>query len=558
MCVIRLCGVPGRTLREVEWVAWAADLERKTGRAIAMFVEFLGQACVAISDGSHEIVCDPWFSGPAHLGSWHAVPTATPAYQRAMRERVERASHLYVSHDHADHFDLEWLRSLRPKTLLAANFRNRGFRELIESSGHQVRWLDSGESHALGKLELRIFPELPRCRTNSMLLVRGPLGALLNGNDCGLNTAMLQAIGGRERVRLFLYTLNFMANGFPFPYLHADDPELAKRVDEVRDQVLQSFLLAHRALRPERSAAFAGPVTFGDAINAHLNAHPEALDWSAMIDALRPEAEVWWPTPGARVVIDEQPCRLENQGSWPEIVTEHLRQAALWQNPPAPSRPVPEEQQLIEAGEKLIARLAPSLDAAPRQVGTALVLSGVDRLDQIESGPSRWSLRIDLDLRQLSLLREPHARPDAPPFLRIMAPHDVLLGFLRGEVTLDELLLSAHARFQRDPDTFNGTLHDLLRFGHDPESLAEVTRMRQRVATSRATIEVEVEGTRYTIPKFCPHEAESLELSTTCGHELTCPRHKWVFDLRTGQCVRVGDPTVNLYAQRGPSGEPST
>jgi nitrite reductase/ring-hydroxylating ferredoxin subunit len=344
-----------------------------------------------------------------------------------------------------------------------------------------------------------------------------------------------------------------MANGYPFPYLKPGDPELRKRVDEVRDQVLQSFLVAHRALRPERSAAFAGPVTFGDAINAHLNAHPEALDWSAMIEAMRPEAEVWWPTPGARVAFDEHPCRLENQGNWPEIVSDHLQQAALWHNAPAPSRPVPDEQQLREAGEQLIARLGPSLDAAPRRVDTALVLSGVDCLDQIESGPLRWSLHIDLDSRQLSLER----RPAAPPFLGIVAAHDVLLGFLRGELTLDELLLSAHARFHRDPDTFNGTLHDLLRFGHDPESLAEVTRMRQRVTTSRATIELEAEGTRYTVPKFCPHEAESLELATTCGHELTCPRHKWVFDLRTGRCVRGGDPTVNLYAQRTPTGEPS-
>jgi UDP-MurNAc hydroxylase len=516
-----------------------------------MRIEFLGQACVTISDGNLEIVCDPWFSGPAHLDSWEPVPTPGASELARIHARIDRSSHLYVSHDHADHFDPAFLRSLAPKTLLCADFRNRRFREALQATGHRVRALQPGETYVLGRHELRIIPEQPRYRTNSMLLVRSAVGCVLNGNDCGLNTSTLQAIGGRERVRVFLYTLNFMANGYPFPYLRSDDPQLVTRVAEVRDQMMELFDVARRALQPELSVAFAGPVTFADQVNHHLNRHPEALDWSAMVEALCAGGDVWWPTPGAAIVLAERSTRLEGQSSWPQLIEAHLGRPAA---PALAPDAMPSEAAIRAAGKRFLERVGASLSQAPRTVGTLLVLSGVDALEQLERGPLRFSLQLDLDVRSAKL--EPHdrdagARPPAP-FLWIVATHRALLGFLDGRITLDDLLLSARARFVRDPDTFNATLHDLLRFGHDPESLAEVTRLHTRRSGRRAELELEVGHERFSIPKFCPHEGESLELATVCGHELTCPRHKWVFDLRTGACIRIGDPNTNLYAEQKP------
>jgi UDP-MurNAc hydroxylase len=51
------------------------------------------------------------------------------------------------------------------------------------------------------------------------------------------------------------------------------------------------------------------------------------------------------------------------------------------------------------------------------------------------------------------------------------------------------------------------------------------------------------------IPKFCPHEGESLELAAIEDGCIVCPRHKWKFDLETGRCVDIGDPGTNLYQE---------
>jgi len=35
-----------------------------------------------------------------------------------------------------------------------------------------------------------------------------------------------------------------------------------------------------------------------------------------------------------------------------------------------------------------------------------------------------------------------------------------------------------------------------------------------------------------------------------CDGKLTCPRHRWTFDVATGACVAGGDKSVNLYGDR--------
>ena len=187
---------------------------------------------MAIRTGEHEVVTDPWFSGPTHLGSWRAFPELDAAAVERMRARIDKATHVYISHDHSDHFDPAFLATLSPKTLVVSDFRNARFRRRLQAltegpNGHTLQVLSAGDTLELdGRASMRIVPEQPRFRTNSMLVLHTPFGSILDANDCGLNSSTLRALTERSRVRVFAYTLNFMANGYPFPYLRRDDPRL--------------------------------------------------------------------------------------------------------------------------------------------------------------------------------------------------------------------------------------------------------------------------------------------------------------------------------------------
>lgn len=39
----------------------------------------------------------------------------------------------------------------------------------------------------------------------------------------------------------------------------------------------------------------------------------------------------------------------------------------------------------------------------------------------------------------------------------------------------------------------------------------------------------------------CPHQATRIPEEALVGHEVTCPKHGWKFDVRTGECIDKGD-----------------
>lgn len=506
-------------------------------------IDFFGQACTALRchKTGIEIVSDPWFSGPAHLNSWHAFPEWTDEEVERIRKRIDSATHIYLSHDHADHFDPQFLRTLSRKTILVGDFQNERFRKELRnlSQIHEIKYLRHGEVIQLGdSVSAQLFMQQPAFRTDSILLVQTADGCVLNGNDCGLNTATLQRIARKHRVTVFLFTLNYMANGYPISYLFSGDPNFASQMQAVRDQTLDTFRLAMRSLNPALSVVFAGPVTYGDSINEHLNQHPEACNWSTMVAELQREGPVIWPAPFSTIECNDGAVSRSMILDWepfhtrPRMYSQPLAGADL------------SREQILEAAERFVDRLSGVLRKTGRRVDIPLVLSGVASLDRIESNVPDWSLEIDFDRQSIRAIDK---SPLSPPYLQILAPAQILYGFLTLQSNVDDILLSARARFRRDPDTFNPVLHDLLRYGGDDLSAKVLINWSMRLPKCRESIIVDVDGEPRRIPKFCPHEGESLETAQIVNCHLVCHRHRWKFDLNTGQCV-AGDNTVNLYA----------
>src|SRR4051794_16991125 len=122
----------------------------------------MGQASTLVSTGDVRVLSDPWFSGPAHQGGWRPFPCWDDAELRHWHGRADTATHVYLSHDHDDHFDPAFLATLAPKTILVGQFRNGRFRAqvaaLAAGAGHEVRELAHGAVHPLGDgVTARVF-----------------------------------------------------------------------------------------------------------------------------------------------------------------------------------------------------------------------------------------------------------------------------------------------------------------------------------------------------------------------------------------------------------------
>lgn len=514
-----------------------------------MDVEILGQAStLAHAPGGVRLLTDPWFSGPAHLAAWYPVPHLRGAALERMRAQAGTATHLYVSHAHEDHFDLPFLRTLPRMTLLVGAFASSRFREAIESlaSLHEVRWCADGERVALAPdVAATIHLEKPLWRTNSVLVLDAPGGRYVDANDCGLSTGLLASIRDERPAALFGYTLNFAANGWPFPYLRGSVAERRGPIAALRDEIVGGFRAAIDTLRPSTSFAFAGPVTYADPTSAFLDEAPEALDWRPMIAELEGPVPVRWPAPGSRFQLVGDRVGHEVVLGWEAHLVAPPRVDPRTDEVLA--APVPSDAELFAATERLAARLTSLVKRLPsRATPTTLVFSIVPSLDVIEEAPTqRIAIRPGEPARVLAL---DAALPS--PRLEISTLASIVVSFCEARCDLDALLVSLRARFAREPDAFDGRLHELLRFGHDEGSVEAMERAERGAGVTPAeTCVVERNGERFRIARHCPHEGERLDAATfDAAGNLVCPRHRWAFDLSTGRCVR-GDKRVRLAVQ---------
>jgi UDP-MurNAc hydroxylase len=517
-------------------------------------LDYLGQACTLVSAGSAALLSDPWFSGPSHMNGWIPYPAWTQDEIDEIRLVADRATHVFISHDHEDHFDPAFLATLSPKVILLGDFANQRFRSELEqlTDRHTVVYLDHAAPYELADgVTVRVFLEEPRFRTNSIALLECDDGVVLNGNDCGLDTATLQSIARHRPVTVFLYTLNFLANGYPFPYLRRTTPDLYERITALRNEIVGSFHTAMELLRPELSLAFAGPVTFADAACDYLNALPEARNWETMIDQLHGAGlPVAWPAPFSSVEIAEGAVVSFDDRPWAPYELSH------------PSVPFTLDDELVSADQPERATVAAAartmtedLRALRERMGDLddwapnLVLTATADLDSLEDGPYLWH-EVCRPGAQGELVVGLDATDPLPlPYLQIIGPPALLLALCDNSEDYDGFLLSGRSRYARQPDSFDSVLHNMLRFGRDDlKTDALVEWWQHRDDEQKEMIDKFQGGQLVPVCRRCPHEGELFDLVDVVDGTITCPRHRWVYDVYSGDCLK-GDKRLNLFGK---------
>lgn len=515
-----------------------------------MVIEYLGQACIMVRVGEVRLLCDPWFAGAAHLDGWIPFPAPSAERLAELVALADDATHIYISHAHEDHFDPQLLAKLSRKQLIVGDFKSTRFREALDDLRryHDVVFVPDDTPHLLGPgVVARIHVEKPRFRTNSVLELSTPHGTVVNANDCGLDTSLLHAIAARGHPTVFWYTLNFMANGYPFPYLRRTQPDLRKVINATRDDIVSSFRRAMEILHPTLSLAFAGPVTFADGdINAHLNAYPEARDWTELVKELMDTGPVAWPAPGSRLHVGLGVPTWSELRSWTPLLRDPSKQLCAnvdrWR-----STELVDDDAFNRSVDEFVATRSQLARRLGAQIGIKLILSAARSIEVLE-GDDRflWHEVIHLD-QPASHTRLDGCRMPEPPWLQIISTPTILWNFLQGKVDLDALLLSGRARFSRRPDQFHSTLHNILRFGHDPGAVNALVEWTDAQRNSKGELmTVVVDGHTHQVPRYCPHEGEDLRGAPLKDGCIICPRHKWRFKVETGECI-VGARQVKLF-----------
>lgn len=502
-----------------------------------MVLTFLGHAGFLLETAEAIVVADPWLSQEGAFDSaWMQFPQNhhMADFVREKLEKSPKARFLYLSHEHKDHFDPAFLDTLerRDFSIVVARFEREEMRASLAGYGaRELIVCDDGQTIPLpGGGHLKVFVQDASLNRDSALLVHAEGRTFLDINDCKIHDRLPRIAAEDGPVHVF-------SGQFSGAIWHPPVYEYEEKKYQTisRRKMFSKFEAVARAidaLKPRVFLAAAGPACFLDERLIHLNFEPVNIfpRASKFFDYLHKRlknmaTELSEPMPGDALDLEsfEWVHRSEQRIEDADFET-YIREYARRMEPVYLARRRNLSRQEIEATlVRLACELQRKLDHLPLR----------DRIEHplfvaLEEMPD-LHLRVDFVAGRVEPVREITEEKRHT----LVASAADLSRVLDGQVLWEDFLLSMRMRMSREPDDYDAIVHAYLAM--EAQDLTGFCESVRRIEARQERMEVEAEGKRYSIHRFCPHQGADLqEAWVEGGRYLVCPRHRWRFDLENG------------------------
>ena len=506
-----------------------------------MQITYLGHAGWLVETDDCVVLMDPWLSRTgAYLQSWWQLPANDhmAAVVTDLIQDTNKPIVAYVSHEHRDHFDEQFLVTL-PSTVsyVVAYYSQPDFVTRLRAvTGSPTITLTDGEGISIGATRLTLFVVDDGMERDSAIRVDHGSGSFLNLNDAKLFDRLDEIAGSG----LDVFTCQF-SGAIWHPVCYDYDMESMRSIGDAK--TASKWRLVEHALhtvKPRLYVPSAGPPAFLDPVLRHLNEDPWRAVFPrapAFVNHLAtelPDCAVEALLPGDRLAVSPDGvsvthvCEPMDDAAYDaEIEHQAKRHADQFGD-----RPLPSFEPVLEGVERLLSDKLAYLTAPPASLpGRPLYIGATSHPHLV--------LRVDLRGRTVGRHRGAVEREH----YLILAPDWALDRLVKGHVSWDELMLSMRIAMSRVPDRYDVAAHGFL--VHEPADMAQFSD-ELAASVSDQRINVTAAGVRYTIDRYCPHMGG--DLVNTCvedGRFLICPRHGWRFDLYRGGAAVSNPGSIN-------------
>ncbi len=510
----------------------------------------IGHAGMLVETDAGSILCDPWFV-PAFFGSWFVFPR-NDQLSDDLRDRIERADFLYISHLHGDHHDEPWLREhlRRDIPILLPGYPTREQHRTLQALGFTefIRTVDTEELEIAPGLTIAIHVETSITDGpggDSAIVISDGESILVNQNDCRTNDlGQLRAHGPVD-----LHWLQFSgAIWYPMVYDLPDDEKRRLCDAKVNAQFARAMRYVEN-IDARYVVPSAGPPAFLDddlfALNMidgdEMSIFPDQTQFLARladvgrhgvmnvpgttIDIRPGSIEVTHPMPTADVeaIFTDKRAYLEAyQADWRPWLAE-LK--ASW-NPPSTDLLT----TLRDWWEPLL-EMAPTLRA---QVGANMLINAGD-----------VAVLVDFPNGEV------RAHDGEPFSFRFDIPRELVetVAAQRAVDWSNSLLLSCRFTAWRDGD-FNEYIYNFLKsLSRERMRRAEAEVVR-KLTPSDVLDQLDEDDIRigdYLVQRRCPHRnADLAAFGEIDGCDFVCTLHGWRFDLETGRNKTAADQPIRI------------
>ncbi|RKH06154.1 MBL fold metallo-hydrolase [Corallococcus sp. CA047B] len=504
-----------------------------------MRITFLGHAGFAVETAGALVVMDPWLTPQGAFDSaWmqlprnhHLAPRVRELLATPGKERF-----LYISHEHKDHFDPEFLATLtrRDFTVLVPKFKRAELQEHFARYGCKrvIACEDSREVPIKGGY-IKLFVSEQGTNRDSSVMVRGDGQCFLNINDCKMHDRLARVISEEGPIDVFSAQFSgaiWHPTCYEYPRETYADISRKKR-----DSKFEAVARALESVQPRAYVAAAGPAAFLDpalhALNFEdVNIFPRAPALFSFLEKRLPEAPTRYLEPmpgdvldaGTLAFVSQVPERVttENFKAYLETYAKDMAHLFVERRRDLPGKEV--EDILSRLHEELQRKLD-LLDLHDR-VGMPLYV-------ELTEAPTRL-LRVDFKRRRVEEVPRMH---DTTRYVMKVRASDIVR-VLDRKLNWEDFLLSFRLRLSRNPDVYEPVLHGFL--GVEVADMSEFCAGLRAMEARKERTVVEAGGKRFTIQRFCPHQGADLsEGWVEEGRYVVCPRHRWQFDLHNeGAC----------------------
>lgn len=516
-----------------------------------MQITFLGHAGFLVETSHALVVTDPWLSPHGAFDSaWMQFPR-NHSLAPLVREKLEHSPKerfLYISHEHKDHYDPDFLETLcrRDFTVVLGRFRRAALLEAFSAYGARrvITCEDQQEVHFKGGY-LKLYLTDTGTNRDSALLVQAEGHSFLNLNDCKVHDRLPALVA--EEGPIDVFTAQFSgAIWHPTCYDYSREA-YAEHSQQKRASKFEAVARAIETLKPRAYLASAGPACFLDPALFHLNLEPVNIFprapelFSYLHHRLTGGApRLVEPMPGD--VLDAASAQLVSlapERVSDENVVQYLQAYATLQAPLFRER---QRNRLREEVELIHGRLREELSNKLEAFSLAERVSMPLYLSLVEL-PTRW-LKVDFQARRV----EEVAQVEEPSRYTLEVRAADIERVLARQLNWEDFLLSFRFRASRAPDRYDATLHNFL--ASEVEDLRALCDSTLATEARRERTTVSAGGKRYSVNRFCPHQGADLKEGWIEEERyLVCPRHRWRFDLHEGGMCATNGCSVKAEPQ---------
>lgn len=228
-----------------------------------MNIQFVSHASVLIDTSDAVIWTDPWLEGTAFNESWALYPAPSITQQA-----LDTVTHIWISHEHPDHFHLPTLRGLPESlkesvTILFQKNNSQKMFDALRKIGFK-KYLELPQREILALTEATSIYCYQVGNMDSALGVMAGGEVLFNINDAELNQKDC------DTIKMDLKKIDVVLNQFSVAgYSGLDDRELHLR--KLADGILDNVVANHRDLGAKHTLPFASMIYFCREDNAYMN-----------------------------------------------------------------------------------------------------------------------------------------------------------------------------------------------------------------------------------------------------------------------------------------------